>query len=188
MKSHLKLEGLKEIEQALLQISDRSTRSAVLKGALRRAAQPMQERAKEFAPYENGVLEKSIKIGARTVDDPGSRAFAASMKATGGDRDVAVGALRDARRAARAQNPGVALYLGPTRNAFYAHFVEFGTAPHINVGRFAGSHHPGTAPDPFMRPAFDVEAQPTVDRLGPLMWQEIDKAAARAARKASKGK
>lgn len=36
----------------------------------------------------------------------------------------------------------------------YAHLVEFGTAPHLNGGRFAGSQHPGTAAKPFFFPAY----------------------------------
>ncbi len=31
----------------------------------------------------------------------------------------------------------------------YAHLIEFGTAPHINGGLFAGTEHPGTAKQPF---------------------------------------
>lgn len=36
----------------------------------------------------------------------------------------------------------------------YAHLVEFGTAPHINGGKFAGSRHPGAQPKPFFFPAW----------------------------------
>jgi len=38
--------------------------------------------------------------------------------------------------------------------ARYAHLVEFGTAPHINGGRFKGTQHPGTAAQPFFYPAY----------------------------------
>jgi HK97 gp10 family phage protein len=36
----------------------------------------------------------------------------------------------------------------------YAHLVEFGTAPHVNAGMFAGTHNPGTAARPFFYPAY----------------------------------
>lgn len=36
----------------------------------------------------------------------------------------------------------------------YAHMIEFGTAPHINAGKFAGTQHPGTAAQPFFFPAY----------------------------------
>lgn len=38
------------------------------------------------------------------------------------------------------------------KEAYWARWEEFGTAPHINGGRFAGSDHPGTAPRPFFYP------------------------------------
>ena len=69
--------------------------------------------------------------------------------------------------------------LGPTTAGWHGHFVEFGTGPHRNGGKFAGSRHPGTAPEPFLRPAFDSEARPTIDRLAPLIWDGIQRNAAR---------
>jgi len=49
---------------------------------------------------------------------------------------------------------------------------------------FGNIHH---APQPALRPAWDSEAKPTLDRLGKELWTELDKSAARAARKAAKG-
>lgn len=39
------------------------------------------------------------------------------------------------------------------------------------------------APSPYMRPAFDAEAVGTIDRVGKGLWPEIEKTAARRARK-----
>lgn len=39
------------------------------------------------------------------------------------------------------------------------------------------------AADPFMRPAFDAEAENTIKRVGDGLWPEIEKTAARRARK-----
>jgi len=36
----------------------------------------------------------------------------------------------------------------------YAHLVEFGTAPHKQGGKFKGTMHPGTAPQPFFYPSY----------------------------------
>jgi hypothetical protein len=41
-------------------------------------------------------------------------------------------------------------------------------------------------PQPALRPAWDQEAQPTLDRLGRLLWDEFEKSRLRAARKAAK--
>jgi HK97 gp10 family phage protein len=42
------------------------------------------------------------------------------------------------------------------------------------------------APQPFMRPAWDAEGRATLDRLAALMWTEIEKTAARQARRAAR--
>ena len=36
----------------------------------------------------------------------------------------------------------------------YAHIVEYGSAPHKNAGKFAGSQHPGTKAQPYFWPAW----------------------------------
>lgn len=45
----------------------------------------------------------------------------------------------------------------------------------------------GQEPQPYMRPAWEQEKMTALDRLGPALWIEIDKAAERAARKAARG-
>lgn len=41
-------------------------------------------------------------------------------------------------------------------------------------------------PQPFMRPAWDAEKMPTLDRIGDSLWFEIEKSAQRLARKAAR--
>ena len=182
-----RLEGVEELEAALAEVASRSTQVAITRRALKKAAEPMRAKASQYAPIgETGVLSDSIKISTRATGEVGRAAYALAMRETG-DRDAAVAAMRTARRGFKAANPPAILYLGPTRAAWYAHFVEFGTKAHINKGMYAGSRHPGTAPDPFMRPAFDAEAQGTIDRLSALVWDEINRHAARMAKRAAKG-
>lgn len=177
------IDGLKEVEAALENIARTATRTAVTRRALTKAAIPMRDKARQFAPIDEGDLEASIDISTRSVGEAGKKAYAASMRETGGDRSAAVQAMRDARRAAKGVNPAVQLFMGPNTSVWHGALVEFGTSPRINGGQFAGSQHPGTPPQPFMRPAFDSEAQPTIDRLGPLLWAEIEKNARRAAKR-----
>lgn len=66
---------------------------------------------------------------------------------------------------------GVTIYMGPGQDPA-AIQEEFG-----NVRQAA---------DPFMRPAFDQEAQNTIKRVADGLWPEIDKTAARARRRALK--
>lgn len=50
---------------------------------------------------------------------------------------------------------------------------------------FGNSRHPA---QPFMRPAWDQEKEPTLDRISSLLWTEVEKTAARVAKKAARGK
>lgn len=58
-------------------------------------------------------------------------------------------------------------------------FVGAGPLPSAHNQEFGNEHH---AAQPFMRPAWDTEGEPTLDRLGPLMWAEVEGQAKRAAR------
>ena len=189
-----RIEGMADLERALEAVASRSTQLAITRRALRKAAHPMLEKARQYAPIDEGDLEASIRIGTRIKGEVGRAAYSRHMadswdaaKAAGRqaqwDRVVekahAAQALRDARRAFKAANPPAILYLGPTTAGWHGHFVEFGTGPHLNGGKFAGSRHPGTTPEPFLRPAFDSEARPTIDRLAPLLWDGIQRNAAR---------
>lgn len=178
-----RLDGDKELMRALEQIEKRSTQIAVTKRALRKAAAPMRARAEQYAPISSGDLSHGIKIGVRATGEVGRAAYAAAMRETGGDKAAAVAALRTARRVFKASNPPAILYMGPLSKLFYAKFVEFGTKPHKAGGKFSGAQHPGSAPDPFMRPAFDAEAEKTISRLAQIMWDEIERTALRAARR-----
>jgi HK97 gp10 family phage protein len=172
----MKVEGLKELQASLDQIAKRSTQTAVLRRALAKAAEPMRAKAEALAPVRTGDLSEGIKISTRTVGEVGAAAYSRIMRVTGGDKGASVAAMRDARREARASgiNPPVQLFMGPTvgSGAGYGHFQEFGTRNH--------------APDPFMRPAWESEAKATVDRIAPMLRAEIDRAVARAAKRAAK--
>lgn len=64
--------------------------------------------------------------------------------------------------------------------AFYARWVEFGTAPHINGGLFAGTEHPGTTAQPFFFVSYRATRKKTK--------RDIRKAVRDAAREVAKGK
>lgn len=83
--------------------------------------------------------------------------------------------------------------VGPKPKAFYARFIEFGTAAHliprkdtkgrkqkrIKIGDkvYRSVDHPGIQPRPFLRPAFEASKRRTVDEAGKLMWKLIEEAA-----------
>ena len=60
-----------------------------------------------------------------------------------------------------------------------------GTNDPAGVQQEFGNQNHG--PQPALRPAWDTESGPTLERLSEILWSELDKAAKRAARKAAKG-
>jgi HK97 gp10 family phage protein len=58
----------------------------------------------------------------------------------------------------------------------YAHLVEFGTAPHVNGGRFAGSQNPGTPARPFFFPAYRALKRRAKSRITRATKKAIRKA------------
>lgn len=62
--------------------------------------------------------------------------------------DVPKGALALVTVANRDGDMVLTIYAGDAE-AYYARWVEFGTAPHLAGGKFEGSTHPGTAAQPF---------------------------------------
>jgi HK97 gp10 family phage protein len=126
----------------------------VMQSALRGGANVIAARARSLVPVNTGELRKSIKVRARKNKRTG---FVNVYLAAGGRRKG---------------------------DPFYAHMVEFGTAPHEIRPKGKRSllvagllrevvQHPGAAPRPFLRPAFDSESQRAVDEIGKRVGQGI---------------
>jgi hypothetical protein len=82
----------------------------------------------------------------------------------------------------------VSMYVGPVDDfgdgAPHAHLIEFGTGPRFHSsGKYVGA----VMADPFMRPAWDAHKATMTKRLGEEIWAEIERAMARAARRAGGG-
>lgn len=151
MKMTVKTTGFADLEAALAKIEKKATQKAVMRRALKTAAQPMVDAAKSKAPREDGTLQASIGVSTK----------------------LSARQSRQHRKQFRNDKAAVEMFVGagPLSSA---HNQEFGN-----------EHH---GPQPFMRPAWDQEAMPTLERLGQEMWSEIDSHAKRAAKKAAKGK
>lgn len=174
----VKVEGLKELDAALGELSKGAARGA-LRRALIKAAEPMRDAAARNAPEDTGALKRSIIVTSRIDNRAGKAEYAAVMKG-GGSKAQAVGALRDARRAKGIGESFAEAFLGPAkggkRDAIKAVVQEFGSRKQ--------------AAQPYMRPAFDSEAQNVIGKIKDELSTEIDKsvrrARARAAKKAGK--
>lgn len=171
----VKIEGLKELEAALKELPKATGRN-VIRRALTTAAQPVAELARANAPRgATGVLSRSIRVSKIRFSkgEAGKAAFAAAMK-RGASRAEAAQAAHEANAEAGNDEDitsGLA-EIGPTTEAFYAHFVEFGTAHSVAK--------------PFMRPAWEGNKATAVQVIQAALKAEIDKAVERIAKKQAK--
>ena len=163
----VKLEGFADLDAALKNLS-KDVGKGVLRRSLKTAAEPLVELVRSGVPRDKGTLAASIAISTKLAKRQ------AGMH----------------RKVFKNDKAAVEMFVGPSYDlgagGRHGHLVEFGTAPHINGGVFAGTQHPGTAPQPFMRPAWDQDKMALLDRLGRKLWTEIEKSAKRAAKKAAK--
>lgn len=128
---------------------------AEIKAAMEASANEVVALAKSLVPVDSGELRDSI--GWTWGERPKYSQSIASVKSADG-------------------NLVLTIYAGNTK-VRYAHLVEFGTAPHINGGRFAGSQHPGTAAKPF----FYVSWRALRKRAKGRVTRAVNKAAKRIA-------
>src|SRR5690606_2513631 len=141
------------------------------KGVLRRAGikalHPIAEAAFNLAP-----------------DDPATGGYDLK-ESIGVSTKLSRSAKRQHRKTVRDDKASVEVFVvaGPLPHAV---MMEFGTARAITEGRCAGTQRPGTAPQPFMRPAWDQGRMRVLEDLKKELWAEIDKAVARAQRKAAR--
>ena len=164
--------GGKELEAALLELP-KSLQKPTLESALKKAAKPVLADAKSGAP---GDLKKALAIS--TTLSKNQR----KLQLKTGAAEVFVGATWPKGAA--------------------AHLVEFGTAPHPipkkgnPIMRFiiGGEEifttvidHPGAAPHPFLRPAWDANRDRVLDSIEKEIWEALRKKAQTLARKAAAG-
>lgn len=151
----LNIKGLKELDDALRTLPEKLHKN-VMRAALRAGMKEFQAEILYRVPigtpsgegirlygHYRGALRDSIKISTRSKRGIVTAKVTAGGKTKGG------------------------------ADVFYAHFLEFGTAAHqirgarggflsFGGGRYRSVMHPGTKPQPFMRPALDAKAEAAV--------------------------
>jgi HK97 gp10 family phage protein len=120
-----------------------------------KAANEMAATARNYAPVDDGDLRDSIVV------TPGGQMTPAYSQ-PGGSQMVPENA---------------ALVTAGNSKVRYPHLVEYGTRPHVNQGKFPGTHHPGTRPQPFFWPSFRLLRR----RFRARMTRAINKAIKKAA-------
>jgi HK97 gp10 family phage protein len=165
--SSISISGLADLEKQLDKLS-KSVGKNALNRSLKRAAEPTADLAKSLAPERKGNLKNSIIVGKK----------------------LAKSQAKAHRKMFRNDRQAVELFVGPSylsrAGGRHGHLVEFGTKPHINKGKFAGTLNPGTRPQPFMRPAWDKDKTAMLERLTSDLALQIFKSVARAELKAAK--
>ncbi|MHA6768086.1 HK97-gp10 family putative phage morphogenesis protein [Sphingobium ummariense] len=151
----------------------KATAKATIRRAMKTSIEPMRQRAEDLAPTREDPTEKIYygPAGNRRERKYGTTKFL-----------IQVSEKLTPRQAAKARKEGksfTVIYMGTRDRA--ARLVEWGHARAVEGGGFVivPAH-------PFMRPAFDQEAEPTLRRFGKEMWVEIEKTQARAARRAAR--
>lgn len=129
----------------------------MIRQAMEAKANEIVAMMKNLVPVDDGTLRDSI--GWTWGKAPKGSLTLASVQATG-DSDMTL-----------------TIYAG-NKEAFYARWVEFGTARHENGGLFAGSIHPGTTAQPFFFVSWRANKRRTVRAIRKASRDSAKKVAA----------
>lgn len=170
--AHVK--GLAELDKMLKQLPEKIEKN-IMRSAMRAGAKVIMLEAKQLAPvappssknqkqYSGyaGALRDSIRVSTPKLSEIKRGTVAASVKVGGKQK-------------------------GKTANAYYARWVEYGTAAHYIKAKKGGSLsfggifakgvlHPGAKPNPFMRPAADNASQAALMAIGQKIKSRLTKA------------
>jgi HK97 gp10 family phage protein len=122
--------------------------------ALAEGAEEIVATMRNFCPVDQGDLRASI--GWTFGDAPKG-----SIRIAGGS--VRIG---------RNRKINLTIFAGNAA-AYYVRFVEFGTAPHAQGGKFKGTESPGTVAHPFFFPAWRLKKK----KVKSYVSREMNKAA-----------
>lgn len=127
--------------------------------ALQQSAQEITAAQKRLAPKKTGALANSIgyTFGVHKAANANVRGVAAG--GGGADPDLSV-----------------TLHAGDAK-AFYAAFIEFGTAGHVAGGKFAGTFIPPGPAQPYFYPAYRSLKRRTKSRISRATTKSIKQAA-----------
>jgi len=124
-QTDIKINGFKELGKFFDELPNDIRKKTGI-AALRKGAKPMLEEAKRKVPVKTGELRNSLEVKTKRT----------------------------------ARIPVVKVQASKRKGGYHAHLVEYGTAAHdirnVLIGNvfYPVIHHPGTSPQPFMRPAF----------------------------------
>ncbi|WPM82805.1 HK97 gp10 family phage protein [Brucella pseudintermedia] len=133
--------GLKSLNRKLKALP--ALAEAAIKLAMEQGAEEIVAMMKRLVPVDNGDLRDSI--GWTWGEAPSYSQRIGAVKSKTG-------------------NLKITIYAGNSK-VRYAHLVEFGSAPHINGGMFAGTQNPGAKAQPFFFVSFRALRRRTKSRI-----------------------
>lgn len=133
--------GLKSFNRKLKALP--ALAETAIKLAMEQGADEIVAMMKRLVPVDNGDLRDSI--GWTWGDAPSYSQRIGAVKSKTG-------------------NLKITIYAGNSK-VRYAHLVEFGSAPHVNGGMFAGTQNPGAKAQPFFFVSFRALRRRTKSRI-----------------------
>lgn len=150
-----KIQGLDKLRRKLAEIPAEAVAAA--RDAVVQGAEEVAALQKTLSPVDDGDLRDSIHVTRPGESTPPYAQSSGSRQARENEAIVTAG------------NSAVR----------YAHLVEFGSAPHVNAGQYAGTQNPGTSAQPFFFPGYRALRR----RVRSRITRNINKAVKAAAKK-----
>lgn len=147
-----KITGRKELLRKLAEMPQ-AVRQAV-KPAIEQGAQEVITSQKRLVPVDTGNLSSSI-VATTGGKIPRYASMGRSGQSDEGDPDLTV------------------IVTAGDDLARHAHLVEFGTAPHIVGGIFAGAKHPGTKAQAFFYPGYRLVRRRVKTRISRAIGKAV---------------
>lgn len=184
IESTIRIKGLSELHRALQHLPEELEKK-VLKGALRASARVFRDAARAKAPVDDGDLKKSIRVKSsakkgrwrlRALVVAGDKtAFYSNMVEFGTAKHIIAARTRVQRKTRRGMRD---LSLKTMNKMLYRGTLRVDDAGSLRVGdKFIGPAvtHPGAAPHPFMRPAFDEQSGAAIDAFAAYVDKRLGK-------------
>lgn len=132
----------------------------------------LRELERELFKLKGSTAKSNTRAAMKEALEPMAKAARAKAPLREGDLRESV-EITSRVRPAQSKKSDLEMYMGPGRDP-QAITQEFGTFFH--------------RAQPFMRPAWDAQKGATLDRFGALLWARVEKAVARAQRKAARSR
>jgi len=166
----MKVHGLKELEKIMLETFPNKVNRRILLAALRKSAQPMKETAKMLVARRSGALAESV--GLKTIRNRGNnKEFASIALAPMRGNLTAWMMYKNFYKRGVSSDGYVSLKSAKAAGIRHGHLIEFGFRQHPDKG---GKQIP---PNPWLRPAFDMNANGMVSTFRQDLKKKIEAAA-----------